>query len=257
MESVTVVIVEVHRVANQASDKEKPTPPYISFVTFRNFIDQMKNTTIPPRIDNSVTTTMSGQARGALLSCLRFLKLVEQENSNVVAENIEPLVGAFDTDGWEKALATVIRNSPYRIIDGINITRATGGQLLDAFRAFGVDGQVLEKAVRFYLAALDEAKIPYSPLFKTRGATTVRKTNGAKAKARKAKGETPLEDDLAHVDSAPLAADGLIPFVVSFPDKAAAKFFLPKNITEDNWTMIDTIGRAYVKRTAAKPGEKA
>jgi hypothetical protein len=62
------------------------------------------------------------------------------------------------------------------------IKPATGGQLLDAFRAFGVDGQV--------------------------------------------------------------------PFVVSFPDKAAAKFFLPKNITEDDWILIDAIGRAYVKRTA-------
>jgi hypothetical protein len=49
----------------------------------------------------------------------------------------------------------------------------------------------------------------------------------------------------------------LIPFVVSFPDKAAAKFYLPKNITEDDWTLIDTIGRAYVKRTAAKSSEKA
>jgi hypothetical protein len=251
MESVIFVIAEVRIVANQAPDKEKLTPPYISFVTFRSFIEQMKNTTIPPRIDNSVTTTMSGQARGALLSCFRFLKLIEQESTNVVSENIDPLVEAFGTEGWEQALATVIHNSPYRVIDGINITRATGGQLLDAFRQFGVDGQVLEKAVRFYLAALEDAKIQYSPLFKTRGATTVRKSGTSKAKARKEKQIDPIDDEFTG-SPAPLAVDGLVPFVVPFPDKAAAKFYLPKNITEDDWTMIDTIGRAYVKRTATK-----
>ncbi len=76
---------------------------------------------------------------------------------------------------------------------------------------------------------------------------------GAKSKLPKpGRGSVVPEDETQIVDTAKLAADGLIPFVVSFPDKAAAKFYLPKNITEDDWTLIDTIGRAYVKRTAAK-----
>jgi hypothetical protein len=243
--------------AKQATDSEKLTPPYISFTTFRNFIDDLKNTTIPPVIDRTVTLKMSGQARGALISCLRFLKLVEESGNNVVAERLEPLVEAFATEHWEKALASLIQDSPYRIFTaGIDLNRATGGQLLDMFRAGGgVDGQVLEKAVRFYLAALDEAKIPYSPRFKDRGATAVRKS---KPKPRKPKqgdstdglGER-LDEQISGAGVQPAAADGLIPFVVSFPDKAAAKFWLPKNITEDDWTLVDAIGRAYVKRTGA------
>jgi hypothetical protein len=235
--------------AKQAPENDKLTPVYIPFATFQSFIEALKNTTIPPRIDNSVTPTMSGQMRGALTSCLRFLNLVD--SARHVTPNLKPLVDAFGTDQWKEALLQVVVDAYSEITDGLDLDHATGGQLNEHFREKGgVDGQVLEKCVRFYLSALDASGVTYSPHFKTRGAKTVRKSNGPKPKVRKSKqGDLP-DDEVLTVDTSKLAADGLVPFVVSFPDKAAAKFFLPKNITEDDWTLIDAIGRAYVKRTA-------
>lgn len=237
--------------AKQAPDNEKLVPPYITYATFKGFIETLKNTTVPPRIDSSLMPTMSGQTRGALVSCLRFLKLIQGETNNVTAA-LEPLVEAHGTDQWDSALAAVIRNSSYQAFTPAigDIKRATGGQLLQVFRVGGgVDGQVLEKVVRFYLAALDDAKIPYSPLFRERGATTVRKRNGAKPKPRKGAETLPGEEIEPADQSAPPPADGLVPFMVPFPDKPAARFWLPRNLSEDDWAMIDTIGRAYVKRT--------
>jgi hypothetical protein len=240
--------------AKDTETKALSTPPYIPFATFAAFIEAMKNTTIPPRIDSSVTPTMSGQMRGALTSCLAFLELMDKDRA--VTSRLKPLVDAYGTDEWRPALSTVIGPSYLRIVGGLDLARATGGQLTEAFRdKGGVDGQVLEKCVRFYLAAMDAAGLPYSPHFKTRGATSIRKSNGSKPKARKPKGGTPLSgDDPERADPPPLAVDGLVPFVVPFPDKAAAKFYIPKNITEDDWTLIDTIGRAYVKRAMTKAG---
>jgi hypothetical protein len=239
---------------NPASNKVKVTPPYLSFSTFTSFLQTLKNNIIPPRMDSSVTPNLSGQTRGALNTGLEFFGLVDKDRN--VAPKLKPLVEAFETDRWKNALGALLSDAYKPILGDLTILNATGKQLKDRFRENGgVDGQVLEKALRFYLAALDEAGTPYSPLFKQRGALTVRKKNGSKAGSpRKPKESPPLDDDLDQVEPTPLAADGLIPFVVSFPDKAAAKFYLPKNITEEDWTLIDTIGRAYVKRTAVKAG---
>jgi hypothetical protein len=239
---------------NPAPDKAKITPPYLAFSAFTSFLQTLKNTTIPSRMDSSVTPTLSGQTRGALNTCLEFFGLVDKDRK--VTPKLKPLVEAFETDKWKNAVAALISDAYKPILVDLVILNATGAQLKERFRDNGgVDGQVLEKALRFYLAALDEAGTAYSPLFKQRGAMTVRKKNGTRPKATKKSSLPEADDPLETADQIQPAADGLIPFVVSFPDKAAAKFWLPKNITEEDWAMIDTIGRAYVKRTASVKAE--
>ncbi len=90
----------------QVPQNDKLTPVYIPFATFQSFVEALKNTTIPPRIDNSVTPTMSGQMRGALTSCLRFLKLVD--SARHVTPRLKPLVDAFGTDKWQAELNDVL-----------------------------------------------------------------------------------------------------------------------------------------------------
>src|SRR5690242_16890772 len=108
------------------------TPPYIPFATFRAFIETLKNTTIPPRIDSSVTPTMSGQMRGALSSCLLFLGLIDKERN--VTHALKPLVDAFGTEDWRPSLSTVVLPAYLSIIGDLEIARATGGQLVEHFR---------------------------------------------------------------------------------------------------------------------------
>lgn len=239
-----------------AESKAIMMPPYIPFPTFRTFIETLHNTTIPPRIDSSVTPTMSGQMRGALSSCLVFLGLIDKNKQ--VSSLLKPLVDAFDTDDWRPVLSSVVLPAYLPIIGDLEVARATGGQLVEHFRENGgVDGQVLEKAIRFYLSALDESGIPYSPLFKTRGSRVVRKKQGIRPKPKRLEeGDVEFEngngDGNALLDNPP--HEGLVPFVVPFPDKPWARLWVPRDLSEDDWALIDTIGRAYVKRTN-KPKE--
>jgi hypothetical protein len=230
-----------------AKNGDKSVPAYIPFITFTNFIEALKNTTVPPRIDSTITPTMSGQSRGALNSALRFLGLVEGEQ-NAVGAPLKELVGAFGGLEWKNVLGQLITTAYGPIVKDLDISHATGGQLNEHFRAAGIDGQVLEKAVRFYLSALDEVGIPYSPLFKTRGARTVRKRTPPRTRPI-APGQQEL--DLENGEEEPPASptEGLVTFLVPFPDKPWAKLWVPRDLSAEDWDLIDAIGRAYVKRT--------
>ncbi len=239
-------------------NKALPTPPYIPFATFEAFIEALHNTTIPPRIDSSVTPTMSGQMRGALTSCLVFLGLMDRDRN--VTSSLKPLVDSVGTDDWRPALSTVIMPAYLPIIGGLDLARATGGQLTENFREKGgVDGQVLEKCVRFFLSALDSGGLAYSPHFKTRGAKTVRKRNGTKPKTSQKKTEPRTDDDdtTRPDENGSQREDTTVKFVVPFPDKPFAILHLPKDLTVDDWDQIDASCRAYIKRISKVRTEKA
>lgn len=227
----------------------KSVPPYIQFATFKSFLTDLHNTTVPPRIDSSVTPRMSGQTRGALVSCLKFLGLIMADEDHTATPILASLVGSIETEKWPTELGALVVAAYDPIVRDLNLTNATGGQLAEAFRKQGqVEGQVLEKCMRFFLSALDEAGLKYSQLFKTRGALTTRKRTPKKTKndGTASNSIMPEGEEL----ETPLEGSGLVPFVVPFPDKPAARFWLPKNLTEDDWNFVDTVGRAYVKRNS-------
>ncbi|HEX3897401.1 MAG TPA: hypothetical protein VHW73_14475, partial [Rudaea sp.] len=89
-------------------------------------------------------------------------------------------------DSWKENLEFVVMEGYSEVIGNVDLDAGTSANLDDAFRSRGsVDGQMLDKAVRFYLAALREIGITFSPHFGTR---KVRKV------ARKAKTATQTED---------------------------------------------------------------
>jgi len=220
------------------------TPPYAPWKTFLNFIERLKTTAVPPRIDTSMMASMSGATRSQLMSCLKFLGLIDGGGN--VSESLRRLVKAYGTESWKETLSEVIFEAYGEIMTEIDLDSATSAQLDERFRtAAGLEGQMLEKAVRFYLAALDESGTTYSPHFK------VRKFSGdsARKKARPRSstkttdpsGETPDEVNTASLP-------GTAKFSFPIPGKSMATIIVPRELEEEDWDMVDAMVRAYVGR---------
>ena len=242
------------------TDKKPLSPVYSSFLTFRNFIESLHSTACPPQIDRSVMTGISGGNQGALLATLKFLHLID--HAGQVTDRMQRLVKNFGSEKkWPEELAEVVFDAYVPIVGDLDLDNGTFQQLKDAFKKKGnVDGQVLDKAIRFYLRALGEAGITFSPHFRPpRGAlsSSGRSSNGRspkkaqankKAKKRVSRrqfddGRTPTEEE---------CPEGCIPMPLHMPGKAKGMVYVPEDLDEADCDMIDAILRAYAKRRASK-----
>lgn len=161
----------------------KPTAAYVSFKTFTSFIETLSTKVVPHRVDRGLLPNMSGAIQSQLLVTLRYLGLMDKKD--VVLLPLHDLVEAYGTDQWSGALKVVIDQSYSTISDHVHIESDTPAALYRAFREHGgTEGDTTKKAVRFFLKAMEEAKIEFSPHFKARGAA-LRSTNTRKKKTKK------------------------------------------------------------------------
>ena len=86
-----------------------PLPPYISYKTFTNFMDKMKNTTVPPRIDSSVLTNYAGSVARQLVLALKYMGLIQQ--SGATNDVLKKLVRSYGTEEWKDALGEAISDA--------------------------------------------------------------------------------------------------------------------------------------------------
>ena len=235
--------------------KTKSYPPIVSFSTVTGFIESLKSTTVPPVIDGSLLTKMSGSVRSSLMSALRFLQMIDRQG--ITQPRLHELVEYYGTTDWKETLSENFSPAYSEIVEDVDLGKGTANQLYTAFRTKGnVDGQMLEKAVRFYLAFVTETGGTYSPHFKTRSIRTTTKRK-PKAKARKQKDQHEEEEDgspdaglFGNFDEAIWAR-----FQIPIPDKGDAIIILPKSVNADDWEMVSAMLDAYVKRLTKQNGQ--
>jgi hypothetical protein len=218
----------------------KLTAPYGPWKTFKSYLGKLKSTKIPPVIDATVMTGLSGSAKSELRTALRFLNLTTDENR--VTPQLRDLVSAYGTDKWQEVLGEQLATAYLNITENVELESGTLGQLSDAFKARGgVDGSVVFKAVRFYLAATEDAGETSSPHFKAR------RSSGRPAAKGKGKSRTNAgggaEKPQRQFPERP-ANTNEFPFAI--PGKASAMLYLPDNINVAEWEMIDSYIRAYI-----------
>jgi hypothetical protein len=143
-------------------------PPYMSFQTFWQFIDELGSKPVPPQIDRSLMSSKSGTDQLNLTATLTAFGLVGA--SGVVNGPLRAMAEA-DQDERRAMLAALVRQY---YPDAIRVSEAGGTeqQLNEAFReAFGMTAvETRRKAVTFFLHAAREAQIPLSAYFPaTRG----------------------------------------------------------------------------------------
>ena len=233
------------------SDDKKP--PYAPFPTFKNFVEKLKDTGIPHRIDKSVMGNLSGAAQSQVLGGLRFLDLTDLGGNPT--NRLHELVESFGTPLWATSLHGVLKNAYALIVDGLDLHKASPAQLTEAFRDRGkTDGSLTEKAIRFYLKALEDAGFKCSPHFarnpSVRAPSRRRKT-GDQAES---KNEGPGIASTA-TEGKDVIPKGMIAFPIHLPGKPAGTIVVPDDIEEDEVAMVDAqiaVLRLYAKRMAGK-----
>lgn len=185
--------------------------------------------------------------KGQLLSSLRFMNLVDINNT--VNESLKNLIKAYKTDAWEVALKGVFAESYHEITDKINLHTGTAQQLNDSFKKLGnIDGQMLDKAIRFYLTGLESSGTKYSPFFKAKKArkTGPRKAKKGKKKPRNDNGDDFDDDDLDEEEKGSSAKREKIE--ISIPGKKGFSVRLPADLDKEDWEMVKSMLETYVKR---------
>jgi hypothetical protein len=224
-----------------------PKPAYIPLIALDNFIERLRASGIPVVIDSNLTQTMSGGTASALMSALRFLGLVDQ--SGTPQDSLRKLVAAYDTNRWKAVFGDLVDRAYAGIIGDLDLTTATRSMLDDRFRKNSkAAGQVLDKAARFYLGALEKMQRPVSPHFKVRKARTVasrkppRTTDGKLAHQQD--GETdPADPNVQHIR-------------LQLLDKPDVTITLPSDFDAADWKFLKPILEAYIIRLtspASKP----
>lgn len=215
-------------------------PPYGSFKTARSFIDRLKRTVVPDHIDRGMMKGMSGDSQTETLSAFRFLKLVGEKDSS--EESLRTLVASFGTDRWSATLADVITTAYTPIIADLKLKTASAKMLTDRFRSYGLDGFMLARCIRFYLAVLKESQIEFSPLLK---APTVKKSKSASQKSTK------RNEGKDGAISGGNGGDGeeMVPESYEvMPLPPGRKFIFPPDLNAADVTMITAVLNAYAAR---------
>lgn len=224
------------------------TPPYLPFKTFIGFLDALKETAVPQRIDPSVMGKYSGTMKTQLRTALRFFSYID--DNGIVDPSLRKLVSLRGTSDWKNAFSGELFSAYSDIVGDLDLDRGTLQQLKEQFKKSGVEGSVLIKGVRFYLAALEESGAKYSPHFKVRGLSvgvgngrtkTKVKGNGKPTANTSAKG---IVADLL-VGKSEQPEVGTKRFALPIKDRPEAVLVLPEDMSGNEWKMIDGYIRMY------------
>jgi hypothetical protein len=163
----------------------KHLPPYVSYRTFRNFIDRLQQQKIPQRIDRSYWgDILSGSTGTQLMAALRFLKLIDTNGRPT--ERLNTLV---PTRGDQRSqLLRNIASEAFGFVlkSNLDLESATYSQLVEAFQnAFQVTDDVSRKCVKFFISLVGDAGMPISPYI-TRRTRSAHAGSGSRTAARKA-----------------------------------------------------------------------
>ena len=134
-------------------------PPYVSYKSWETFLAYLKTELmpLPQRFDPGVwrNVPMSGTTMSAIQGALIFLGLTDV---NFAPTNrLERLVEADTDERKQRALRTLIQERYAPILGGMDLQRATRGQVRQAFQNAGSGAQTSEKAVTFFVSLARDA----------------------------------------------------------------------------------------------------
>lgn len=170
--------------------EESKAAVYVSWVTFKNAIESLSQG-MPNQIDRSTFPGMAGGVQGHLFAAFKFLGLMAEDGTPT--DDLHEL--AVADENKRKAKLKKIIEERYASLIALDLMKATPQQVLNKLaEEYGVAGETRERALRFFLSALQYVGIPYSRFFKAPGATASA-TNGGSRPKRKPSVRKPAEPE--------------------------------------------------------------
>jgi hypothetical protein len=225
------------------------TPPYVSFKTLLAYVDDLKSKDhLPHEINRSVMPKMSGITQNQVLSALRFLGLVDDTGK---ITGLQKLVDSRTTAGFAATLASFVEPAYSELLGSIDIASASMKALRERFRDVGkVDGDTLDKAVRFYLKALKAADIKFSSYLSLRQPRA-----GKRGSTAKSKQADPITANGLKESRHSSQAKDTITIPLHLSPKPTGSITIPEDLDDADCDMIDSMLRAYAKRRQARPAK--
>lgn len=135
-------------------------PPYTSYRSLRTLIEEMRAQGFPSHVDKDVMRKFSGSVRSQLVTALRFLKLITEDNETT--PTLAGLVEAEQPDEWKQKLSAVLVDSYGSLLE-LPLANFTLTQLTKEFKErYKAKDDVIEKCVRFFVHAAKDAGIELS-----------------------------------------------------------------------------------------------
>lgn len=160
------------------------SPPYATYKQFTSFINGLRETTIPSRIDRSVFGAMSGGTAYSLLSALKFLKLID--DSGTPQPLMRDLVEAEDAARKPVVLQMLQGAYPTFFEGSLDLSQASSGQFDEHIREqYKSKGSTIDKQALFFLNAAEDAGVAVSAHLKSRRPTASSPASRKKQSARK------------------------------------------------------------------------
>jgi hypothetical protein len=195
-----VYLEQIIRKGDAMEKTQEKMPPYVSYRTFRNFIDGLNP--LPPVIDRSVMPNLGGSVQTQLLAALRYLGLIDTNNKT--QDDLRNLVASSDETRKEALTGILKRAYPFLFQVGTDFTLESGTakQFWEAFQEQGTTGDTTRKCGAFFLDAAKDAVIAISTYIEkpTRGQSDSNKSGRTRQPARKAGKQTASKHPSTRID---------------------------------------------------------
>ena len=130
------------------------------------------------------------------------------------------------------------------IVKDLKLETATPAMLTERFRERGAEGEVLEKCIRFYESAMTESGVKLSPHILNKP-----RAKPDRNRVRPKRKETEENDSNNQQERPGVAAPiGTVCYPFPIPGKPAAALYLPQDVTNEEWELIDEMMRLYSKK---------
>ncbi|MEE9453672.1 MAG: DUF5343 domain-containing protein [Paracoccaceae bacterium] len=180
---------------------KKLSAPYATYGSFVKFINDLKESGIPPRIDKTVFKTTSGSVIYSVMPALKFLNLIDDDGAPT--SKLQALVEASDAER-PSVLKDVIKVGYNFLFEvGFDVSLVSAGQFNDRMKKeFEVPSSSIDKMATFFIAACKDAKIELSTHLTSRKPLAA-SSNSKKSKKQRV--EPPAEKPGNPAGEAPLA----------------------------------------------------
>jgi hypothetical protein len=144
--------------------KESSIPPYISYRTFTNFLNELRARGLPSRVDRSVMAHKSGTIQSQLLLTLNYLGLLR--GSGQPTDQLKQLIESEGPQRQEVLRGILKTSYGFVFKSDIGLQTATSNQAEELFQQTGASGETVRRSIAFFLASAKDSGIPISDYIK-------------------------------------------------------------------------------------------